>query len=566
MQHHIDEFSVSDIRYTLSEVWRVVTNRRWHFVLPFFAVGTIALVASFWAPRKYTATTIIKREHDPVLASMMGKSWTEPYAEIRQRMAADISNTTFVLDVLSDMDNPAASPIAAENIVRAGSPSAPHSGSVRLTKEVSAGLKVVTLESSPNRDVIEIRLTMSEPTRAAKILAACRDRYMEITRKRASEVLNDVQRFFTAESERCRSKLSGLEKKIIEMEATYPGIDPSKPDASQSGQAALVLERIEIGRKQDELMARRLRLQAIVDGQCVDEFSPRGTPSELIGTVRNPRISELEAELAKLQQDLHESRTVRLMTEEHPTVLRLVKTIKLREEELAASPAMIPETSADDFKNAGAEGLTEIQHAAVKLENTDAEIMANANRLQEISRLTAEIDRRRVETADHREAYLKLCQQSNQLREELNGWHANLGPIGHVLAIENSNRGIHFLTLQDAILAAKPTSPNAIIVVAICLAIGAGVGVLMLLMAELLDRSFQTVRQLNTSLGIPVIESIDEILTEPARRRLILRRFVMLPAVTMAMGLTMSVVGAMAYLSLEHPESYERMRRLVGLG
>lgn len=566
MQHHIDEFSVSDIRYTLSEVWRVVTNRRWHFVLPFFAVGTIALVASFWAPRKYTATTIIKREHDPVLASMMGKSWTEPYAEIRQRMAADIANTTFVSDVLSDMDNPAASVIVEEKNVRTGAPSASHSGSVRLTKEVSAGLKVVTLESSPNRDVIEIRLTMSEPTRAAKILAACRDRYMEVTRKRASEVLNDVQRFFTAESERCRSKLSGLEKKIIEMEATYPGIDPSKPDASQSGQAALVVERIEIGRKQDELMARRLRLQAMVDGQCLDDFGPRTLPAELVGTVRNPRISELEAELAKLQQELHESRNVRLMTEEHPTVLRLVKTIKLREEELAATPAMIPEIGTDDARITGVDGLTDVQRAAIKLENTDAEIMANANRLEEIKRLTAEIDRRRVETADHREAYLKLCQQSNQLREELNGWHANLGPIGHVLAIENSNRGIHFSTLQDAVLAAKPTSPNGIIVMAICLAIGAGVGVLILLLAELLDRSFQTVRQLNTSLGIPVIESIDEILTEPARRRLILRRFVMLPAVTMAMGLTMSVVGTMAYLSLEHPESYERMRRLVGLG
>src|SRR5262245_39923618 len=90
--HHIDEFSVSDLRHTLSEAWRVVRDRRWCFLLPFLGVSSIALIGSLWLPRQWTVSTVIRREHDPMLASMVGKSWTEPYAEIRQRMAGEISD------------------------------------------------------------------------------------------------------------------------------------------------------------------------------------------------------------------------------------------------------------------------------------------------------------------------------------------------------------------------------------------------------------------------------------------------------------------------------------------
>lgn len=556
MQHHIDEFSVSDIRYTLSEVWRVVTNRRWHFVIPFFAVATVAFVASFWAPRTYTATTIIKREHDPVLASMMGKSWTEPYAEIRQRMSTEIASPSLVTDALSELGLIDPSVEAMTAVAGATSPLP-----TGLVSMVSKGLSVEAIESSPNRDVVRVSLSMSDPRRLADILSACRDEYVQVAKKRSSRVLSDAQRFFTAESERCRSILAGLEKQIIEMETTYPGIDPSTTDPTQAEQTALVVERLELGRRQDELLVERAKVLAFIEGGCIDGLA---LPFGRSNNIANPRIPELEAELARLQQELYESRTIRLMTEEHPTVIRLVKTIETKEAELASSPIMVPapgtEPSLADV------GATEADRAQARIEEIDHEVLTITGRLAEINQLTAAIDRRRIATADHRENYLKLRQQSEQLREELNGWQANIGPIGHILAVESSNRGIHFTTMQDAILSAKPTSPNGTMLVAICLAIGAGIGALVVLITELMDRSFQTVRQLNSTLGIPVIESIDEIVSEAARRRLILRRFVMMPGLTAVLGLLMSLAGSMAYMSLEFPSGYEQMRRMVGLG
>jgi len=94
----------------------------------------------------------------------------------------------------------------------------------------------------------------------------------------------------------------------------------------------------------------------------------------------------------------------------------------------------------------------------------------------------------------------------------------------------------------------------------ICLAIGAAAGVLVVLIVELMDRTYRTAKQLRTSLGIPVIEGIEEILSRAARQKRLLRRLVLVPAAAgVAIGLVL-VTGSMAYLSIERPSDYELLK------
>ncbi len=92
----------------------------------------------------------------------------------------------------------------------------------------------------------------------------------------------------------------------------------------------------------------------------------------------------------------------------------------------------------------------------------------------------------------------------------------------------------------------------------ICLGIGLGAAVLSALLAELIDRSYRTVTQLSTSLGVPVIESIDEIVTAAVRRRRLLRRIVVMPALAGILVAATLLAGTMAYMSLKHPADFER--------
>ena len=83
MQQHVDEFSVTDIRHTVAEAWRVVRERRWWFIFPFCIAATLAFVASHFVPRKYTTTMLFEWRTDPVLQGILSERWMTAYQEQR---------------------------------------------------------------------------------------------------------------------------------------------------------------------------------------------------------------------------------------------------------------------------------------------------------------------------------------------------------------------------------------------------------------------------------------------------------------------------------------------------
>lgn len=548
MQHHIDDFSVADVRYTLSEIWRVIAQRRWFFLLPFAGVSLIALVASHWLPRRYTTTTVIKREHDPVLASMMGRGWTEPYAEIRTRMAADLINAELVGEVLDEL----ALPRGLERYENGDLTPAGTAARDRLVDEIVRGLSLHNIESSPNRDVVAINLATPDPTVGPAILNRLRDRYIDIARNRVVDVLQSVRNFFQSEAERVRSKLTGLQKELVAMEVKYPGIDPASTDPTQAEQTALIVERLDLERQREAHEDQRAQVERLLAEQCGDAAGAgAGLPQ-----VENPRVAELQAEIDKLESQIADNKLLKRMTDQHPANVALRRRIEVHQAAMNALPPLVPALAGTDADG----GPLSAERLRFRQAEAQAKIAAVDVRLEEIARRIKKIEGLRVATADHREAYLKLRQRAERLREEMNTWQANIGPIGHILAVEDSNRAIHFTRLKDAVVSDKPTSPKAWIVIGACLAIGVGVGGLTVLGAELFDRSYRTVKQLQTSLGIPVIEGIDEILTKAARRQWFVRHFLVLPATTAVLFMALAAAGAAAFLSLERPSSYQAMK------
>jgi len=109
-------------------------------------------------------------------------------------------------------------------------------------------------------------------------------------------------------------------------------------------------------------------------------------------------------------------------------------------------------------------------------------------------------------------------------------------------------------------MTARPTSPDARVMVLACLVIGAAGGALAVLLAELIDRSYRTAVQVTRSLGLAVIESIDEILTAPMRRKRMVRDYCILPLCGAGMLLVVSASGVAAYLSVQSPLMYEQWK------
>ncbi len=548
MQHHqIDEFSVTDVRHTINEVWRVISARRWFLVFPFLAVSAAACVASLLYPRAYTASTTLKREHDPVFAHVIGAKLLKPYEDIRKQAGTDINNPDFLESVLAEHDLPA-------NLGRFEDGSLTPAGEAarkELTAELSEGLVVSTTEASKHRDVVQIDLTLDDPIAAAMYLRLIRDAYIPRAREQTVGVLEDVEAFLAMEAQRCQDELGTLSKRLVEYELKYPGIDPNRPDPANAEQTALVIERVGVERRRDTLAIEieQLRTQLATLTGPADE--PDGGNALAFLDEPNPRYAELVAEIEQLQEKITDGRTTRSMTEAHPDIKRSRSLLAARQAELTQTPPTLRIPGDRVLDNP--KRLASIRKLEAELSQSMVSLEGISARLRTIDARTQELRQCRALAIEHREDYTKLQSESKTLTEEAGNWQQSITPIRNVLHLEGSDRSIHFATVRDVPSIVQASSPDASLVMLICLGLGLAAAMISVLMAELIDRSYRTVKQLSASLGLPVIESIDEILTQAAHRRRVLRRLVVLPTLAIAMVAALALAGSTAYFSLERP-------------
>ena len=84
----------------------------------------------------------------------------------------------------------------------------------------------------------------------------------------------------------------------------------------------------------------------------------------------------------------------------------------------------------------------------------------------------------------------------------------------------------------------------------------------MVILAEILDNVYRSSGHVARSLGIPILESVDEIITSKDRRRHLIQSLVIAPII-LIVGLTCAgMTGAMAYLNITEPTAYEKLRRI----
>lgn len=558
MQHHPEEFSVTDFRHLLQEAWRIIRQRRWYFVFPFCVATSLACLASLWVPRQYSTKTVIKREQDPVFASLLGTNWTQPYTEMRKRILSDLQNEETIEQVVADLDLPAGlsrypnGDLTPEGAAARGA----------YVAGIITNLTIQSMSADSNVDLVAIKLTLPDAENLPRVLAAIRDRYISNASRRTVEVLRDVKQFFETESDRCRTEMGVLQKALAEYEARYPSINPDFADPTRTEQTTLAVERLSLERKLDELKTRGERLAenlARISREAGSAPTTGGEPA--VRMEPNPRYLELAAEIQRIQREVAEKKTLRGMTDAHPIIEQLRATMNLRRNEMKGIPREIEASSIDRSDKAAVEIPLE-ERLRRQLAENESEATAAQARLAAITDQVGEIERTRAQAVDHRQDYLKLRQQSDSLKSQLTTWQQNIDSIQNIFMAEERNRTVHFSTLRDVLPVERPSSPQAGVVLLICLGVGVACGVLAILGVELADRSYRTVKQLQSSLGLPVIEGIDEILTATVRRRRLVNSFVVMPLAATIGAAAVAFAGALAYVSIDNPGSYQQLRKL----
>ena len=107
-----------------------------------------------------------------------------------------------------------------------------------------------------------------------------------------------------------------------------------------------------------------------------------------------------------------------------------------------------------------------------------------------------------------------------------------------------------------------PIAPKAKNIILLSILLGVAAGVVFVILAEVMDHVYRSSGQVARSLGLPILDAIDEIVTAQDRRRILVHRMVVTPIVIGAGLALTTLTGSMAYLSLRQPTAYEKLRRI----
>jgi hypothetical protein len=289
---------------------------------------------------------------------------------------------------------------------------------------------------------------------------------------------------------------------------------------------------------------------------------------------KSPEAQGLEEEIRTLQREIHDLQLQRRMTERHPDIVERRKRIaRLRESlkaryltDAKAMPAnrsvALDETAADSAVEAAVGWDMEIAGMQMDIQDRIGRLDFARTRHQTLKEDIAKHQELERNIYRYRKEYHVKSALLDQARNDYQTNNRRATEIASILAADASERGIEFTELKRPTAAHRPVKPRGMTALVLSLLAGLAAGAASVLLRELFDQTYHTTKQVARSLGIAILESVDEIITSADRARLFRRRIIYAPVVVTCLLGAVTACCAAAYLSLERPRTYERVMRV----
>jgi len=511
------------------ELWDVILQHRWRFVLPAFAVTAMVLFGSLFLPRKYQATAHFERRNAPELTEAIQSGASESYMDPIQSLTKEISGSAAIAQVVNDLE---------PRLIKSGYIT-DHSELMALRTDVQQHLLVNREYADNTRIQLRLELVLDDPNIAALVVNGLVDRYITTTRTSMVERANSSIAYFDALIGEHQTALEEHQQTLGMFEQEHAMLLPEQPYSLQT----------QIGEAQDQLSMLMTNLEGLEirrrSLRDALESEPATLPSIVHGT--NPALMRLTNQLEDLRAQINTHVNTMRMTEQHPEVMAL----REQEAELQAqidSTETSVITSTQDHPNPK-RGELELALTEVGAER-DAlreQIAVRRTRIDELSGMMAEM-------LPVRNEYARLLAARDTSQNDVEYYQNMRRRAQNYLTPEVGDRGVQLEFIRRAEPVRRPMSPNLFQVVIVAGFLGVAAGALSVFLAHRTDESFRNARQLSESTTIPVLGSVSELITRQHRRMRKMRYSIVYPANAMVMASVLLLFAGLLYLDLERPD------------
>ncbi len=554
-----DPAPTSDLQRMLGRVIAILSRRRWLFVIPLLAGMLGTLVVGLVLPRTYGVNTIFERRNDVAISNLVHSNSPYSFETLRRSLVIDVMGYYALGEAADKLGLTDDLPRNAEGKLTASG----RAQRQRLLNELADCLRVGEIERSAHLDLIQVSYRGHEPELGLQLVNQLTENYIARMGARLDDILTKSHGFFANEVEQARERAAALETQLLRMSDEHPGVNPSDPDllSQRIMTQESAIENLMLGRAEAERQLRGLQeyLATLEGGGSPDPSDPNATAQGR--QVPNRRRQRIKEQIDRVQTEIADAQALRQMTDHHPHVVALRAKLERLEEEFDREPVTVPEEASARSDRTAEVGerthqlekkrvLNEIAVLQERLELIEEDLARQEGRL-------GQFEMHKSGQFDRRQQYLLVHHELDTAKAEYRTWKRHMDEVGRILAAEKQNHGISFAVVEPPRRPRQPIAPTVPAIFMLAVGTGIALGVALVFLAEVFDRSIRNPAQAGLALGVPILEEIGEIVSFGQSRRRS-RRWLW-PTVACAQGMFIVAAGTVFLMSLNDPEWYEHV-------
>jgi uncharacterized protein involved in exopolysaccharide biosynthesis len=564
------------MRKNLNSLLRILYLHRWAFFVPCCVAAAIVFVLSLSYPRTYMASTSFERRDDPVILNLNLSEGTGSWSYFRSTMVEDITSPEVVAEAIKDMG-------LADNLEHDLEGTLTNKGKRRLNamaRSLAATLSVGWKMPSEYIDIITLTYKGPNPELGTRLVDAVKKAYIRRAMGWIQEFLEEQQTFFQGEGETAHQEWNRAKEALTQLQLDNPLIDASNPSAittelsdREAQQRNLRLRR---GEYEAELVEQKQLLAATAAERSEEPRILVNQGDDVTLEIPfSPEALRLRDDILEIEQEITSLKSSRGMRDEHPEIQELcnkrdwlIQHLEQQREkdrrETLANRAVDYEGGVATKEDVKILGQQQQMAAArlrcqVRIDALETKIREIDLEMQDNEAAIAQLSRARKSFHEFDKQYAAVKEQIDNANSKYKANEQTLRSLEPALRAIRQGKLLKFFAEQPAHGSATPVSPKTTTIFLLALMAGVGAGGMFVILAELFDHVLRSTSHVSRALGVPILETIDEIITSADRRRNLIRNFVITPvAVVLIFGITAGS-ASLAYLAIERPWAYERI-------
>jgi uncharacterized protein involved in exopolysaccharide biosynthesis len=524
------------------DLMRVAFRRRWIFLL---GASAFAFSALWFAPAvikpKYSGEAKFQRRSDSASEHITAAE-SESFETLKKSLVHELADRESMEIAVEELGLTRGMPRDRDGMLT----EAGRMARQELVADLRDSVKVKYEVQSEQFDLVAVSFTDSDPVLAQRLPNVLVKNYINNTSREIITRLTASMRWLESEANKSRLALDELIQQRIDFETAHAGMLPDKPGALQK-EVDTLLSDIDTVRRQKESAERQLEQLREMAHAAQNQDEPTR-----VHRGPNPELARLKEMLREREEELTSSRTLHRMTDEHPRVVRLKERIDELRQEIERTPQEIVLERVF--------GQQDREQIKVHMAAVESDVTTTTRELQRMEARLSKMQQLLGNFAPTRKNYLSLLKKIDEAEAELKRWQDRLTGVEMALAAEVAARRTHLETVQLAEMQFLPSSPSLIMLIGFALAGGLAFGAALVVLAAKLDRSIATTDDAIESLGLPVLGTVDEIVTPGRRLRRRLGKLVLVPVIAILVLTALALGGLQSTLWLRYPQKYEQWK------